>query len=393
MADAVVVTKQLAGTVKSHITDILHAPVTITDRQGIVLESTDQQRIGQPFPQDENVHLRVPFEYHSQLGDLIIGEPTNGETISPRLAQALVQLVVGQITSVDHVPHDTRPDHKDRFIYDLLHRMFQDESAILREAKLLGLNLSLPRAVILIDAADYILARSDTPSSNTASVDTRQRAQSMINSIVHFFALPNDMICAYIGDGEIVVLKATDTRSLQDWAEQADASETPSWTNLNALKRAGAALLSHLQHDTGTTIRIGLGRYHPGLQGPARSYRDARAALALGRRFDGQNQVHCLDQLGIAAFVGVSDEQTKIELSTHLLSPLSHNPELIDTLNVFFAQNCCPSATSRQLSIHRNTLSHRLDKITALTGLDPRNFDEAVQIRLALLLHDFSKTR
>jgi carbohydrate diacid regulator len=90
--------------------------------------------------------------------------------------------------------------------------------------------------------------------------------------------------------------------------------------------------------------------------------------------------------LGIAAFIGVSDEQTKIELATHLLSPLDHEPELLATLNTFFATDCYPSSTASQLSIHRNTLSYRLDKITSLTGLDPRRFDDAVQIRLALLL-------
>jgi carbohydrate diacid regulator len=144
--------------------------------------------------------------------------------------------------------------------------------------------------------------------------------------------------------------------------------------------------LEWLQSDTGASLSIGLGRYHPGVRGLARSYQDARAALSLGRRFHRQSQVHCLDRLGIAAFVGIPDEQTKIELSTYLLSPLDHEPELLETLAVFFDRDCSPSVTASQLTIHRNTLSHRLDKITSLTGLDPRRFDDAVQIRLALLL-------
>jgi carbohydrate diacid regulator len=90
--------------------------------------------------------------------------------------------------------------------------------------------------------------------------------------------------------------------------------------------------------------------------------------------------------LGIAAFIGVADEQTKIELATNLLSPLNHEPELLATLDAFFAEDCCPSSSAGKLSIHRNTLSYRLDKITLLTGLDPRRFDDAVQIRLALLM-------
>ena len=145
-------------------------------------------------------------------------------------------------------------------------------------------------------------------------------------------------------------------------------------------------LLSHLRADTRADISLGIGRFHGGLRGLARSYEDARAALSLGRRFHGQNQVHCLDGLGIAAFVGVSDERTKIDLARHVLSPLDHDPELLATLSAFFQQDCCPSTAAAQLCIHRNTLSYRLDKITSLTGLDPRRFDQAVQIRLALAL-------
>lgn len=279
---------------------------------------------------------------------------------------------------------------KNRFIYNLLHGLVDDEMAILRDARLLGLDFSPPRAVILIAAADYILAPLHTTPGEAADAQIRHRAEAVISSVVSFFHLPNDTICAYLGDGQVAVLKASDTKNLVSWVEQQDApaasNSASSWANLTALKRAGNALLRHVRQDIGAAISIGIGRYHPGIRELTRSYADARAALSLGHRFHGPNGVYCLDGLGIAAFVGVSDEQTKIDLAKHLLSPLTHAPELIETLTVFFAQNCVPSDTAAALSIHRNTLSYRLDKITALTGLNPRNFDDAVQVRLALAL-------
>ena len=75
--------------------------------------------------------------------------------------------------------------------------------------------------------------------------------------------------------------------------------------------------------------------------------------------------------MGVAGFVGISDDRTKHELAQYLLGPLDHEPELLHTLSTFFAANCSPSATASDLAIHRNTLSYRLDKIAALTGLDP----------------------
>jgi carbohydrate diacid regulator len=93
-----------------------------------------------------------------------------------------------------------------------------------------------------------------------------------------------------------------------------------------------------------------------------------------------------LSELGIAAFIGIADEDTKVDLAKYLLSPLDEEVELLTTLETFFSENCCPSSTAKQLSIHRNTLSYRLDKIASLTGLEPRKFDDAVQMRLSLLL-------
>ena len=191
------------------------------------------------------------------------------------------------------------------------------------------------------------------------------------------------------------MLKASNTRNLASWATGEPDREgiSASWTNLGALRRASAALLARLRADTGGTISIGIGRHHPGLPGLARSYQDARAALSLGRRLGGPNEVYGLDRLGVAAFVGLGDECTKVELAQHLLSPLDHEPELLGTLDAFFAENCCPSTTARRLTIHRNTLGYRLVKIASLTGLDPRRFDEALQIRLALVLRALDARR
>ena len=66
----------------------------------------------------------------------------------------------------------------------------------------------------------------------------------------------------------------------------------------------------------------------------------------------------------MAAFVGVSDEATKIDLAKFLLGPLDHEPELLETLETFFQEDCCPSDTAKRLHIHRNTLSYRLNKIS-----------------------------
>lgn len=367
------------------ISDTFLAPTLVLDEEGIVIASSNADITGVPFTLLEgkecNPLFRIPFCYEDNPGEVIVCELTNGEEISPRLAQVLVEMILDEITEWNRLP--ARSEVKNKFIYDLLHGNLESEATIRHYAEMLRLDLTPPRSVILIDAAGYILG--ETNEKNGASGQVQRRAQFIIDTVIRFFHLPDDLICAYLGEGQVVVLKASDSRNLADWAEMENPVEASSWADLSALKRATDALLDRLP-SSGQEINIGLGRYHPGINGLAKSYTDAQMALTLGQRFNEERRIYCLDELGVAAFVGISHEQTKVELAEHLLSPLNDEPELLQTLDCFFVEDCTISVTASQLHIHRNTLSYRLDKIASLSGLDPRNFDDAIQIRLALLL-------
>lgn len=383
--------RRMAESVAEKVSELLRAPVVITNEHGVTIATStaDLPKLvaSQLSGEEVTAYLRLPFKVGEQAGEILVGEPQDEEPVSPRLAQALVEMVINEMAVIDRLPN--QHDIKNKLIYDLLRGRIDDEEQILSQARFLGMDLAPPRAVILIDATDYLFSPASAPRRGNGSESHRvqRQAQLIISSVVSFFHLSTEAIAAYVGDGHVAVLKASNTKNLALWAESNGQVEgNGSWANLIALKRAGNALLVRLGNDTKADISIGIGRYHPGLRGLAHSYQDARAALTLGQRIHGHNQLHCLDELGIAGFVGVSDEKTKIELATHLLSPLDHEPELLHTLSTFFAANCSPSATAGELAIHRNTLSYRLDKIASLTGLDPRRFDDAVQIRLALVL-------
>ena len=60
--------------------------------------------------------------------------------------------------------------------------------------------------------------------------------------------------------------------------------------------------------------------------------------------------------------------------------------ETILTIQKFFDNSLNISETSRKLFIHRNTLVYRLDKIQKLTGLDLRQFDDAIIFKVAMMV-------
>jgi carbohydrate diacid regulator len=375
-----------AETIVERTAELLSASVTLVDDRGLVVASSKPVEVGRPYPFPAPRQVEMPVQLNGRTGRILVAPNDAEEEIPFRLTKIVVDLVVSQATVVDRLPN--KREIKNKLIHDLLHVEYESEAAVLREAQVLGMDLSPPRSVLLIGAGEYIF-HSVRRSSGPTEGEIWQRAGVIVGAVVDFFELPADTICAYIGNGDVAVLKASNPKNLGQWAKDPEepegyANSNPSWANLDGTKRAANGLLVYLRRVTRRSLSIGIGRYHPGLRGLASSYADARAALSLGRRLVGNNRVHCLDSLGVAAFVGVSDEQTKIDLSTHLLSPLDHEPDLLQTIDGFFANNCVPSATARALCIHRNTLAYRMDKIASLTGLDPRKFEEAVQIRLAL---------
>ena len=51
------------------------------------------------------------------------------------------------------------------------------------------------------------------------------------------------------------------------------------------------------------------------------------------------------------------------------------------------------SETARKLFVHRNTLVYRLEKIKKLTGLDLREFDDAITFKVALMVKKYLTSR
>ena len=63
--------------------------------------------------------------------------------------------------------------------------------------------------------------------------------------------------------------------------------------------------------------------------------------------------------------------------------------ETLLTINKFFEHNLNVSETARKLFVHRHTLVYRLGKIKKLTGLDLREFDDAITFKVALMVKKY----
>ncbi|GLF96036.1 CdaR family transcriptional regulator [Streptomyces yaizuensis] len=116
---------------------------------------------------------------------------------------------------------------------------------------------------------------------------------------------------------------------------------------------------------------------------PALLERAGQARLAVRRRLAGQVR---LADLELPVLLARLDRETRVTAAERVLGPLS--AELRRTLGVYFAHNCGAAESADLLRIHRNTLAYRLGRVTELTGKDPRVFQDAVALQVALHLCD-----
>ena len=61
-------------------------------------------------------------------------------------------------------------------------------------------------------------------------------------------------------------------------------------------------------------------------------------------------------------------------------------PETLLTINKFFENNLNVSETARKLFVHRNTPGLPAGEDQKLTGLDLREFDDAITFKVALMV-------
>ena len=141
---------------------------------------------------------------------------------------------------------------------------------------------------------------------------------------------------------------------------------------------------------------IGIGGVANQLKDVARSFKEAQVAIDIGRVFDEDMRVMNFENLGIGRLI----YQLPTTLCEMFLSEVfkkgsieSLDEDMLSTINMFFKYNLNVSQTSDKLFVHRNTLVYRLEKIRKLTGLDLREFDNAVVLKVALMVKQYLRSR
>jgi len=185
----------------------------------------------------------------------------------------------------------------------------------------------------------------------------------------------------------IISINETDVALVKETAENVTEKE---------LQRTAAAVEQKIQEELGLRTVIGIGTVAYRLHDLANKYKEAQTAIDVGKVFEPDKTIISYESLGIGRLIYQLPSTTCEMFLSEVFkkSPIDAlDEEMFTIIMKFFENNLNISETSRKLFVHRNTLVYRLDKIKKLTGLDLREFDQAIVFKVALMVKRYLDSR
>ena len=160
------------------------------------------------------------------------------------------------------------------------------------------------------------------------------------------------------------------------------------------LQHIAEVLVDMMNTEAMSDVRVSYGNVADEIRKVSNSYKEAKMAMSIGKIFNSDRNVVSYASLGIGRLI----YQLPVPMCRMFIDEIFQNQSLesfdeetLTTINQFFANSLNVSETSRQLYIHRNTLVYRLDKIQKNTGLDLREFEDAITFKIALMVVKYMK--
>lgn len=154
-------------------------------------------------------------------------------------------------------------------------------------------------------------------------------------------------------------------------------------------------IFQSLYEELGVRASVGVGCEVDSFSKIASSYTQAVTAVKLSGIFHSKGEVHSYREYLLVTMIEDLPEARLKEYLTQFgvsnTAEVFSDPDLASTAEEFLENSLNVSETSRSLFLHRNTLMYRLDKIKRITGLDLKDFSDAVTFRVISILYRLLK--
>ncbi|MCM3706040.1 MULTISPECIES: CdaR family transcriptional regulator [Cytobacillus] len=356
---------ELAQEIVERTMKILNKNINVMNEDGIIIGSGEKERINQVhdgallvLKKGESVEIdeksaavlngakpgiNLPIQFNKQIIGVvgITGEPEQIRNYA-ELVKMAAELVLEQSFLLE------RTQWKQRLQGEIVNLLISEESIneswLEERAGFLGYDLKIPRTAIVLKLPEEL----------------GNKYQKLINTI--HFELGNQDLTGVTFNDEIVILKAGGRSEL-----------------ISSIKRI--ASLSKRK------AVIGIGSTSENSNGLKTSFRHARQLALIGPDIQPGVDYYSYDEYWLEAEISTLSLKETNTLSFYdRLMKQDKKGELAQTLDVFLKEGGDLGKIAERLFVHRNTLRYRLDKITELTGKDPRNVKMMLELYVAKLI-------
>ncbi|MDG5471267.1 sugar diacid recognition domain-containing protein [Jeotgalibacillus sp. ET6] len=377
-------TEQLAQEIVDRTMAILPYNINVMDQEGKIIGSGDQQRLSTKHEAASDVLRRkeaveigvsdtenwngvkeginLPIFFQGEVLGVV------GITGAPDVTRGygeLVKMTTEMIIEQAYLQKQLQLDEriKEEFVHQLLNGYKLDENLFFEKAKALHVDLLLPRVIIVVKSAFF-------------EVDRKQKLERMINHL-----LESDDLAVTTYTGEIVIVKAVSMK-YDRWEKERTISTVEKW-------------LAHLIK-IDPAVKLAMGNYTSTYKRLDQSFNEAKDTLTVGEKLTPEKNMFVYDDLSIYVFMSKLANQMENNPFVELIHRLKEDDEsghLQMTLNMYIQENGKAMNTANKLFIHRNSLQYRLERIKEITGKDPRNYQDLLELYLSLVINDFASEK
>ena len=357
------ISNQILQSTIDGLKNIIRRELSVAEREGKIVATTEESMVNTVI-ENADIFIQSPAENQLVQGYQYFKVFDNGspEYIVMINGEDEEAYRIGKITAFQIqnllVAYKERFDG-DNFIKNLLLDNFLLVD-IYSRAKKLRIENNVPRVVFLIET----------------EIDKEFNVVEIVRSI--FPTKQKDFVTA-VDEKSIILVKELKEK---DSKEEIDQISKHIYDTLSA--------------EAMTSVYVAIGTVVNDLKNVSASYKEAKMALEVGKIFEENKKIVNYEQLGIGRLIyQLPAPLCKMFINEvlHGLSMDQFDEETLTTVNKFFENNLNVSETSRQLYIHRNTLVYRLDKLQKMTGLDLRNFDDAIIFKIMLMVSKYMHYR
>ncbi|MFX3623132.1 MAG: CdaR family transcriptional regulator [Ectobacillus sp.] len=363
-----------------------------TDKEGIIIASMDKSRIGdfhegalEALHTQKTVIIRRNNQYKGAkegiiypifLNKKVIGViGITGKEEEVGKVGELVKRVAEMLVKEIHMERQAELEYiaRQSFVQEwLLHRQ-DDEHVFASRGYLLGIDVTLPRMVGIFEFQKK--EGSPVGEEENEELTMRKIQNQMLKGINYLLPNPEYDVAAPVGSSRFVILYTLPKEITREQAKE-------------YIFAAVCDLKSWLEEHFTYRIAVGIGSLYQGVDGVKSSYIEGEKAAYFSKGKE-MSSVIFYEDLRLERLIYDLPAASRWDYISGILKldKLPDPEQVIETLHCLFQCNHSINEVAQRLQIHKNTVQYRLNKIREMTGFDPRNFEDAAVLYLAVFLY------